>query len=109
MFSLYCAMKARGEARILAFEPIPSTHAVLAANAAAANGGKFNSVFQPSAAAAAVPGALRIQAFNVGLSDAPASVVFEHHPRLTIWSTGDSSFAEARRDRFVHDVTQAFA
>ena len=104
MFTLFCAMKARGDARILSFEPIFTTHAVLAANAATAVAGAYDAVFRPSKAAR-----LSITALNVGLSDAPADVVFEHHPRMSIWSTGDAAFAEDRRQRFIVDIVRAFA
>ena len=69
MFSLYCALKARGDARILSFEPIPTTYAVLAANAAAANAGKYNAQFAPAKGAK-----LEITPFNMGLSDSSANV-----------------------------------
>ena len=104
MFSLYAAARCRGDATIYAFEPIPSTHAVLVANAASANAGAYASVFKPK------PGAkLSIKAFNVGLSDAPADVVFDHHPNFSVWSTQDAHFGKARLDRIADDLPRATA
>ena len=102
MFSLYAAARCRGDARIYSFEPIPSTHAVLAANAAAANAGAYAAQFEPAKGAT-----LAIKTFNLGLSDSAASVVFEHHPNLTIWSTTDADFAQKRLDRIAGDLPRA--
>ena len=102
MFSLYAAARCGGHATIYAFEPIPSTHGVLAANAAAANAGAFGAVFQPRRGAR-----LAIKAFNVGLSDTAADVVFEHHPNFSVWSTTDADFAKQRIDRIAGDLPRA--
>jgi hypothetical protein len=102
MFSLYAAARCSGDARIFAFEPIPSTYGVLAANAAAANRGDFGAVFKPYKGAR-----LAVRAFNVGLSDAPAEVVFEHHPNFSVWSTTDATFAKQRIDRIAGDLPRA--
>lgn len=99
MFTLFAAKATRGHARILSFEPIPSTHSVLAANCVAAAEGKFDDVFKPA------PGAqLRISALRLGLSDGPASVTFEHSPHLSIWSARDPAFVEERKRRFAADL-----
>lgn len=45
--------------------------------------------------------------FNFGCGKAAAEVEFEHHKNLTIWSTSDSTFAEARRQRVVADMVRA--
>ena len=75
---------------------------MLAANAAAANRGEFGAVFQPYRGAR-----LDVRAFNVGLSDAPANVVFEHHPNFSVWSTADADFAKQRIDRIAGDLPRA--
>ncbi|EHB47695.1 methyltransferase FkbM family [Mycolicibacterium rhodesiae JS60] len=99
LFTLFAALRCRGEAEILAFEPIPATFSVLAANAAAAHRGDF------AAAMGAPPGAsLTIHAINRGLSDTADEVIFQHHPNFTMWSTQDAEFARQRLDRFVADV-----
>jgi len=99
MFSLFAARRCRGEAEIFAFEPIPTTFSVLAANAAAANRGDY------AGAMGARPGAsLTIHPINRGLSDANQEVVFQHHPNFSLWSTQDAEFARQRVDRFVADV-----
>ena len=104
MFSLYAAARCGGDVRIFAFEPIPSTFGVLAANAAAANRGEFGAVFRPFKGAKAA-----IKAFNCGLSDKPADVVFEHHPNFSVWSTTDAKFAQQRIDRIAGDLPRATA
>jgi len=99
MFTLFAALKCRGEAEIFAFEPIPTTFSVLAANATAANRGDY------AAAMDAQPGAsLKIHAINRGLSATREEVVFQHHPNFSVWSTQDADFARERVDRFVADV-----
>ena len=102
MFSLYAAARCGGDATIYAFEPIPSTHGVLAANAAAANKGAFSDFFKPRRGAH-----LAIKTFNVGLSDKAADVVFEHHPNFSVWSTTDANFAKQRIDRIAGDLPRA--
>lgn len=102
MFSLYAAMRCKGEATIYSFEPIGSTYGVLAANAAAANRGDYRQVFGGH-------GALKIVALNKGCSDAKAEVEFEHHPNFSVWSTQDASFAQARLDRIAEDLPRATA
>jgi hypothetical protein len=69
MFTLFAAAATRGHARIVSFEPIPSTFAVLAANCASAAAGAFSAVFKPAPGAA-----LDITPLQLGLSDAPANV-----------------------------------
>ncbi len=99
MFTLLAALRCRGEAEIFAFEPIPATFSVLAANAAAANRGDYAAVL------GAQPGAsLKIHAVNSGLSATREEVVFQHHPNYSIWSTQDVAFARQRVDRIVADV-----
>jgi FkbM family methyltransferase len=99
LFTLFAALRCRGEAEIFAFEPIPATFSVLAANAAAARRGDF------AAATGAPAGAsLTIHAINRGLSDTADEVIFQHHPNFTMWSTQDADFARQRLDRFVADV-----
>ena len=99
MFTLLAALRCRGEAEIFAFEPIPATLSVLAANAAAANRGDYSAVL------GAQPGAsLKIHAVNCGLSATREEVVFQHHPNYSIWSTQDVAFARQRIDRIVADV-----
>lgn len=99
MFTLLAALRCRGEAEIFAFEPIPTTFSVLAANAAAANRGDYAAVL------GAQPGAsLTIHAVNCGLSATREEVVFQHHPNYSIWSTQDVAFARQRVDRIVADV-----
>lgn len=93
MFSLFAGERCGGEARIVSFEPIPSTHSVLQANA--------------ELALARSGGKVRIQALNVGLSSLPAAVTFEHHPHFTVWSTNDAAFAEARLARIIDDMPRA--
>jgi FkbM family methyltransferase len=104
MFSLYAAARCGGDVRIFAFEPIPSTFGVLAANAAAANRGEFGAVFRPFKGAK-----VAIKAFNCGLSDKAADVVFEHHPNFSVWSTTDAKFAQQRIDRIAGDLPRATA
>ena len=94
MFSLFAADRCGGAARIVSFEPIPSTYSVLAANARAAS-------------AARADGKLDWRALNVGLSDAPADTHFEHHPHFSVWSTRDKGFAEARLQRITDDIPRA--
>lgn len=101
MFSLFAAARCGGAARIIAFEPIPSTHAVLKANADAANAGAHAKVFGGARVA--------IEALNVGLSDAPADAVFHHHPHFSVWSTADGGFAEARLARIEADMPRALS
>jgi FkbM family methyltransferase len=99
LFTLFAALQCRGDAEIFAFEPIPTTFSVLAANAAAADRGDY------AVAMGAPPGAsLTIRAINRGLSDTADEVVFQHHPNFTMWSTQDADFARQRLDRFVADV-----
>ena len=93
MFSLFAAERCGRSGTIVSFEPIPSTHSVLQANAAAA--------------AAASGGALDWRALNVGLSDAPAATHFEHHPHFSVWSTRDKGFAEERLRRIEADIPRA--
>ena len=70
MFTLAAALRTHGRARILSFEPMPSTFAVLDANVRMLMGGDFDKQLQLGGA----PRALDVRAFNVGLSDAPAKV-----------------------------------
>ncbi|MBB3603983.1 FkbM family methyltransferase [Mycolicibacterium sp. BK556] len=99
LFSLFAALRCHGEAEIFAFEPIPTTFSVLAANAAAANRGDY------AAAMGARPGAsLTIHPINCGLSDARDEVIFQHHPNFSMWSTQDAEFARQRLDRFLADL-----
>lgn len=69
MFTLFAAKATNGDARIVSFEPIPSTYGVLAANCVSAAGGRYSDVFKPS------PGAQpRITPLQLGLSDVAADV-----------------------------------
>ncbi|RYY33168.1 FkbM family methyltransferase, partial [archaeon] len=72
MFSLFAAKQCKGDATILAFEPIPSTHAVLAANANNLNTGAYQAQF-----GAGKDAKVSMTAYNKGLSNKPAQVVFE--------------------------------
>ena len=92
MFSLFAAAQCQHSATIVSFEPIPSTHSVLSANAAAAS--------KRSAG-------LDWRALNVGLSDAPLATHFEHHPHFSVWSTQTKSFAEERLRRIEEDIPRA--
>ncbi|MEZ0359563.1 FkbM family methyltransferase [Mycobacterium sp. SA01] len=99
MFTLFAALRCRGEAEVFAFEPMPTTYSVLAVNAEAANRGEY------AAAMGARPGAsLMIHPINRGLSATNETVVFQHHPNFSLWSTRDAQFARQRLDRFVADV-----
>jgi hypothetical protein len=69
MFTMFAAKSTGGDARIVSFEPIPSTFAVLSANCAAMARGDFDSWFKPAAGAK-----LDVRPHNVGLSDADANV-----------------------------------
>lgn len=102
MFTLFAAKATKGDARIVSFEPIPSTHAVLAANTSAAAKGDFKEWFGSAKGAT-----LDITPFKLGLSDAPARVTFEHSPQLSIWSAKDEQFVEDRRQRFATDVMRS--
>ena len=93
MFSLFSGERCGGNAHIVSFEPIPTTFSVLEANA--------------KAASARSGGSLKITALNVGLSAAPASVTFEHHPHFSVWSTSDAAFAEQRLRRIIDDIPRA--
>jgi FkbM family methyltransferase len=99
MFTLFAAHRCRGEAEIFAFEPIPATFSVLAANAAAANRGEYAAVMSARSGAS-----LKVHAINRGLSDTRTEVNFAHHPNFSLWSTEDADFARQRVDRFVGDV-----
>ena len=74
LFALYCAWspQTKGDVRVLSFECVPSTHAVLARNAALAS--------------AAHP-RTRIEAHAIGLSDKPHTSTVHHHPNFSIWSS----------------------
>ena len=104
MFSLFAAAQCGGHARIVSFEPIPSTFSVLAANARAAAAGEFDAVLRRGGGGG---GELRMEPQNVGLSSAPLSTVFEHHPHFTVWSTQDAAFADARLTRIAEDLPRA--
>jgi len=104
MFTLFAAQQCRGDARIFSFEPIPTTYSVLRANAEAANRGDYAAQFKPAHGAR-----LAITPLNLGLSDAPADVVFEHHPHFSVWSTQDASFARTRLQRIKDDMPRAVA
>lgn len=69
MFTMFAAKSTGGHARIVSFEPIPSTFAVLSANCASMARGDFDSWFKPAAGAK-----LDVRPHNVGLSDADANV-----------------------------------
>ena len=71
MFTLAAAWRTRGQARILAFEPIPSTFAVLDANVKRLTSGSLDAQLNIDKDRFR---ALHVEAFNVGLSDAPAKV-----------------------------------
>jgi hypothetical protein len=105
MFTLWAAKKCRGNARILSFEPIPSTFGVLQANVQDAVNGAFDESFSPRDGAS-----LDISAFNFGVSDEEVpNITFEHHPNLSIWSTSDEGLATGRVSRIVDDVDAAVA
>jgi hypothetical protein len=108
MFTLFAAARCGGDATIVAFEPIPSTHAVLSANAAAAMRGEFDAVLRPGSDATHAP-RLRIETPPYGLSSAPSVATFAHHPHLSIWSTSDEGMAAARLDRMEADMPRAVA
>lgn len=98
MFSLFAAGRCRGHATIYSFEPVPATHAILAANAEMANRGEFDSFF------GAQPGSrLTIKAMNYGLSDTVSEVTFDHLPKFSIWSTGDPEMTAQRENRILRD------
>ncbi len=87
MFTLFAAKECKGEAKILSLEPIPSTFAVMEANARAANEGKFADTFKPRHGAK-----LEIHPLNLGLNDKPLDLVFEHHRHFTVWSSCNDDF-----------------
>jgi FkbM family methyltransferase len=110
MFSLFAAAQCGGHARVVSFEPIPTTFSVLAANARAATAGEFDAVLRAgggSGGAGGAEGRLVMEPQNVGLSSAPADTHFEHHPHFTVWSTQDPVFAEARLTRITEDMPRA--
>lgn len=92
MFSLFAAHRCKHSARILSFEPIPSTFSVLDANARKAS---------------AAQSLLHWTPLNVGLSDKPEDALFEHHPHFSVWSTRDKAFADARLERIEADIPRA--
>lgn len=103
MFSLFAAAQCRGNAKIVAFEPIESTFDVLRQNAELANKGNFNEVFRPRE-----EGRLEIVPYCCGVSSKNVEkVVFEFHPNLTIWSSGDKKLVSDRKKRIVRDVMRA--
>jgi FkbM family methyltransferase len=104
MFSLYAAKMCGGDARIIAFEPIPQTFAVLEANARAASAGEMDGVLL---GAGVRSGRVRFEAVPVGLSSRAADVDFASHPHFSIWSTQDAAFAEARVERITADLPRA--
>ena len=71
MFTIATALRTHGQARIIAFEPMPSTFAVLSANCAALESGSLDAQLN-------IPEgthrSLSVTPLNVGLSDAPATV-----------------------------------
>ena len=71
MFTLFAACATKGQARIVSFEPIPSTFAVLEANSKAAAEGRYAKWCDAGAAGASK---LEITPLNEGLSDKPAEV-----------------------------------
>lgn len=101
MFSLFAAARCGGHARVVSFEPIPSTFSVLAANARAAVAGEFDAVLRAGGGGG---GPLVMEPQNVGLSGAPLDTHFEHHPHFTVWSTQDAAFADARLTRITEDM-----
>lgn len=102
MFSMYAAMRCKGNARIYSFEPMGSTFSVLKANAEATNKGNFASVFQPAAGAE-----VKITPFHKGLADKEMHVEFEHHPHFSVWSTQDPKLAKERLQRIAEDLPRA--
>ena len=81
MFALWAAWheSLAGSARILSFECVPSTFAVLEKNAARHSHGRC-----------------RIEAFGFGLSDAERTATIFHHPNFSIWSTSKRDMDSAR-------------
>lgn len=120
MFTLFAAKQCQGQATILSFEPIPTTYQVLQANANTANNGGYQIIFNPSgssSSSSSLSGAkntgnnnnthsLHILPFNVGLTDKPTEVIFEHHPNLSIWSTADNQLATGRITRITEDFVR---
>ena len=104
MFSLYAAKMCGGDARIISFEPIPQTFAVLEENARAASAGEMDNVLLGHGVRS---GRIRFEAVPVGLSSGPADVDFASHPHFSIWSTQDTAFAEARVERITADLPRA--
>lgn len=102
MFTLFAASRCKGDANIISFEPIPTTHSVLSSNAELAQNGQFDDVFGTK------PGKrVNIEVRNSGLSDTPADVVFEHHPHFSVWSTQDAKFADQRLQRITDDIPRS--
>lgn len=98
MFALFCAWspETAGNVRVLSYEPVPSTHAVLDRNARLHSGGRT-----------------RLEAYDYGLSDAEASATINHHPNFSIWSTTDAGMDGARdemlRENLAHAADAAMA
>jgi len=44
------------------------------------------------------------RAFQLGVSDVPATVEFDFHPHFSIWSTSDPKFDKQREERLVRDM-----
>ncbi len=105
MFSLYAIARCGGSATVHSFEPIPSTHSVLAANCNSALSGSLDAVLKRDAPKSAPP--LRWKAHNVGLSDTTSHPTFAHHPHFSVWSTADEGFAAARLKRILADLPRA--
>eukprot|EP00665_Eupelagonemidae_sp_cell47_P011532 gene11532-3036_t len=74
LFAMYCAWapEVKGDVTVLAYECVPTTHAVLQRNAALAT--------------ASCP-KTTVLAHGYGLSDARSSSTVHHHPNFSIWST----------------------
>lgn len=91
MFALFCAWSAEtsGEVTVLSYEPVPSTHAVLEANAALHSDGERTV----------------LEAYAFGLSDAASTTTIHHHPNFSIWSTVDAGSAPPPAARRSPDPT----
>jgi FkbM family methyltransferase len=83
MFALWAAwhpsIGSGGSVRVLSFEPVPSTFAVLEKNAA-----MYSTV------------KCRLEAHACGLSSRNSTATIHHHPNFSIWSTADASMDGAR-------------
>lgn len=98
MFALWAAWheQVAGKVRVLSYECVPSTHAVLAKNAKRHTQGEC-----------------QLEAFAYGLSDAERTATIYHHPNFSIWSTSKRDMDGARdamlRENLPHLANRASA